>query len=130
MNKIVEALKGTGIFYVATVEGNQPHVRPFSSVCEFEGKAYICTNNTKKCYSQMIENPKIEISGMAKDGTWIRLTGKLVRDDRDESRAAMLADPTGPSSLYKIGDGIFEVFYIDDASCTKYSFKADPVKII
>ncbi|PJI08433.1 MULTISPECIES: pyridoxamine 5'-phosphate oxidase family protein [Clostridium] len=130
MNKIVEALKKTGVFYISTVEGDKPHVRPFSSVCEFEGKAYICTNNTKKCYAQMINNPKIEISGMGKDGTWIRLTGKLVRDDRDEARAAMLADPTGPSKLYKLGDGIFEVFYIDNASCTQYSFKGDPVKII
>lgn len=130
MNKIVQALKKTGVFYIATVEGDQPHVRPFSSVCEFEGKAYICTNNTKKCYAQMINNPKIEISGMGKDSTWIRLTGKLVRDDRDEARAAMLADPTGPSKLYKLGDGIFEVFYIDDASCTVYSLKNDPVKIV
>lgn len=129
MNKIVEALKGTGVFYIATVEGDQPHVRPFSSVCEFEDKAYICTNNTKKCYSQMITNSKVEISGMAKDGSWIRLTAKLVRDNRDEARAAMLADPTGPSNLYKVGDGIFEVFYLDDVSCTKYSFKADPETI-
>lgn len=130
MNKIVEALKKTGTFYVATVEGDQPRVRPFSSVCEFEGKAYICTNNTKKCYAQMIANPKVEISGMAKDGTWIRLTGKLVRDNRDEARAAMLADPTGPSNLYKVGDEIFEVLYIDEAVCTKYSFTAAPETII
>lgn len=129
MNKIVEALKGTGVFYIATVEGDQPHVRPFSSVCEFEDKAYICTNNTKKCYAQMITNSKVEISGMAKDGSWIRLTAKLVRDDRDEVRAAMLADPTGPSNLYKVGDGIFEVFYLDEVSCTKYSFKSDPETI-
>lgn len=78
----------------------------------------------------MIANSKVEISGVAKDGTWIRLTGKLVRDNRDEARAAMLADPTGPSNLYTIGDGIFEVFYIDDASCKIYSFSADPVTII
>ncbi len=129
MNKIAEALKGVGVFYIATVEGDQPHVRPFSSVCEFEGKAYICTNNTKKCYEQMTTNSRVEISGMGKDGTWIRLTGKLVRDDRDEARAAMLQDPTGPSNLYKLGDGIFEVFYIDEASCTKYSFKGSPETI-
>ena len=127
MNHIVEELKNVKIFYVATVEENQPRVRPFSSVAEFEGRAYLCTNNTKEIYRQIMANPKVEISGMGKGGTWIRISAKLVRDERDEARAAMLADPTGPSNLYKIGDGIFEVFYLEDAVCTKYSFTADPV---
>lgn len=129
MNHIVEELKNVKVFYVATVEGDQPRVRPFSSVAEFEGKAYLCTNNTKEIYRQIMANPKVEISGMGKGGTWIRISANLVHDDRDEARAAMLADPTGPSNLYKVGDGIFEVFYMEDAVCTKYSFTADPVVI-
>lgn len=129
MNKIVEELKATGIFHVATVDGDQPRVRPFSSVCEFEGKAYLCTNNTKKVFKQLMANPKVEISGMGKNGTWIRVEGELVRDDRDEARAAVLADPTGPSKLYTLGDGIFEVFYIKNAVCTKYSMTEKPVLI-
>lgn len=126
MNKIVEELKKTGVFYVATLEGDQPRVRPFSSITEIDGQLYICTNNKKKCYEQMTKNPKVEISGMGKDGTWLRITGKLVRDDRDEARAAMLADPTGPSNLYTVGDGIFEVLRLEDAVCTKYSMTAEP----
>lgn len=126
MNKIVEELKKTGVFYVATVEDKQPRVRPFSSVTEIDGQLYICTNNKKDCYKQMMENPKVEICGMEKDGTWLRITGKLVRDDRDEARAAMLADPTGPSNLYTVGDGIFEVLRLEDAVCTKYSMTAEP----
>jgi uncharacterized pyridoxamine 5'-phosphate oxidase family protein len=126
MNKIVAELKNTGVFYVSTVDGDQPRVRPFSSVTEFEGQVYLCTNNTKQCYREMMASPKVEISGMGKDGTWIRVSGKLVRDDRDEARAAMLADPTGPSQLYKLGDGIFEVLRLEDAVCTKYSFTAAP----
>lgn len=126
MNHIVEELKKIGTFYVATVDGDQPHVRPFSSVTEYEGKVYLCTNNTKEVYKQMTANPKTEITGMGKDGTWIRIVGTLVRDDRDEARAAMLADPTGPSNLYKLGDGIFEVLYLSHAVCTKYSFTDKP----
>lgn len=129
MNRIVEELKKTGTFFVATIDGDQARVRPFSSVTEFEGRVYICTNNTKDCYRQITENPKVEICGMGKDGTWIRVQGMLVRDDRDEARAAMLADPTGPSNLYKLGDGIFEVLYLEDARCTKYSFTAAPETI-
>lgn len=126
MNRIVEELKKTGIFYVATAEGDQPRVRPFSSVAEIDGQLYLCTNNQKDCYKQMLENPKVEICGMEKDGTWIRITGKLVRDDRDEARAIMLEDPTGPSNLYHLGDGIFEVLRLEDAVCTKYSMTAAP----
>ncbi len=129
MNHIVEELKNVKVFYVATVEEDQPRVRPFSSVAEFEGRAYLCTNNTKEIYRQIMANPKVEISGMGKGGTWIRISANLVHDDRDEARAAMLADPTGPSNLYKVGDGIFEVFYMEDAVCTKYSFTTDPVVI-
>ena len=130
MNKIVEELKKTGVFYIATVDQDgQPRVRPFGAVAEFEGKVYICTNNTKKCYAQMIENPKTEISGMASDGTWIRVTGKLVRDDRDEARTVMLEDNPNLKDMYSIGDGVFEVLYLDDVICTKYSFTAEPVVI-
>lgn len=126
MNRIVEELKATKVFYVATMDGDQPRVRPFSSVTELDGQLYLCTNNTKDVYHQLMTNPKVEISGMGQGGTWIRIVGKAVRDDRDEARAAMLADPTGPSNLYQLGDGIFEVLRIEDAVCTKYSFTAEP----
>ena len=127
MNAITEELKKTGTFYVATVEGDQPRVRPFGAVAEFEGKTYICTNNTKACYAQMLANPKTEICGMQPDGSWVRISGNLVRDDRDEARAAMLADNPGLGMMYHVGDGIFEVLYIADAKGTKSSFTAPPV---
>ena len=127
MNKIVEELKKTGVFYIATVDADgQPRVRPFGAVAEFEGKVYFCTSNQKACYAQMLANPKTEISGMAPDGTWLRVTGKLVRDDRDEARAAFLAVNENLKDMYHVGDGIFEVLYLEDATCVKYSFTAEP----
>lgn len=130
MNKIVEELKKAGVFYIATVDkAGQPRVRPFGAVTEFEGKVYFCTSNTKDCYAQMLANPATEISGMQPEGTWLRITGKLVRDDRDEARSAMLEDNPNLKDMYHIGDGIFEVLYLDNAVCTKYSFTAEPVVI-
>lgn len=125
MSAITDQLKACKVFYVATVDGDRARVRPFSSVTEFEGKTYICTNNTKDVYKQLVASPKVEISGM-QGGSWIRLQATAVRDDRDEARAAMLADPTGPSNLYTLGDGIFEVFALEDVTCTKYSMTSDP----
>ncbi len=130
MNKITEKIRKTGVFYLATVDSeNQPRVRPFGAVAEFEGKVYICTNNTKKCYDEMMKNPKVEICGMLDEGTWIRVCGKAVRDDRDEARQAMLDSNEGFKNMYSIGDGILEVLYIDEAVCTEYSFTSAPVVI-
>ena len=61
MKKALEFLQESGTFYLATTEGDQPRVRPFGAVFEYEGKLYIVTNNTKKCFKQMLENPKVEI---------------------------------------------------------------------
>lgn len=129
MNRIVEKLKEAKIFYLATCEENQPRVRPFGSVTEIDGQIYICTNNTKNCYHQIMKNPQVELCGMLPDGTWIRVEATAVRDDRDSSREAMLNDPTGPKQLYTVGDGIFEVLRLENPVCTLYSFTKEPEHI-
>lgn len=126
MNKVVEALKDVGTFYVATIDGDQARVRPFSSVTEFEGKVYLCTGNKKEVYKQIKANPKIALSGMNEKGEWLRVTAVAVEDERIEAQEAMLADPTGPSQLYKAGDGTFTVFKLDDVECMRYSFTSAP----
>lgn len=126
MNKVVEELKKTRVFYVATVENDQPRVRPFSSVTEIDGQPYLCTGNKKDVWAQMMKNPKIEISGMTSEDTWVRVTARAVRDDNDAHRAAMLADPTGPSKLYTVGDGVFEVLRLEDVKAVRYSFTKAP----
>lgn len=129
MNKIVEELKKTGVFYVATVDGDQPRVRPFSSVAEFEGNAYICCGNFKEVYKQLSENPKVELCGMYDGTSWLRVTATVKEDDRIETQEAVLNDPTGPKQLYKAGDGRFVTFRLENAVAWKYSFFAQPEKI-
>ena len=131
MNRLTEELKKVGVFYVATVDANgDPHVRPFGAAAEFEGKTYICTNNTKKCYAEMTGHKKVEISGMAPDGTWLRLVANAVRDDRDEARAAMLEQNPDLANMYKLGDGIFEELALEDPCCVQRSFTAAPETIV
>ena len=126
MNKIVEELKKTGVFYLATIDGDQARVRPVSAVADINGKLYLCTNNQKDMFKQMIANPKVELSGMGKDGTWLRVSGTAVLDASDESRKAMLDAEPSLGNMYHLGDGIFEVLYLDNAKCVKYSFTAAP----
>ena len=126
MNRVVEALKEHSPFFVATVEGDAPRVRPFSSVTEFEGNLYLCCNNQKEVYKQLKANPKLEICGMSKSGSWLRVSGVAVEDDRREAREAMLKDPTGPSMLYTADDGLFVVFRIEQVQAVRSSFTAPP----
>ena len=126
MNKVVEALKEIGPFFVATLENDQPRVRPFSSVTEFEGNLYLCCNNQKEVFRQLKANPKLELCGVSKEGSWLRVSGVAVEDDRIEARAAMLQDPTGPGMLYKADDGLFVVFKIEQVKAVRMQFGKAP----
>lgn len=130
MNKVVEELKKVKVFYVATVEGDQARVRPFSSVAEFEGNAYICCGNFKEVYKQIKASPKIELSGMYDGASWLRVTATAEEDSRIEAQKALLDDPTGPKGLYEAGDGRFVVFKLTDVKAVKYSFFSAPEEII
>ena len=116
MNNVVEELKKVKIFYIATIDGDKPKVRPFSSVAEFEGNIYICSGKKKEFYKQVSNNPYLELSGMYDGGTWLRVSAKAVIDERIEAQEAVLKDETGPSQLYKAGDGNFVVFKLTEVS--------------
>lgn len=124
MNKATELMKAAGTFYIATTEGDQPRVRPFGAVADIDGKTYICLNNTKKVFAQMMANPKCEISGMV-GGKWFRIECKLNRDNTNEAREKMLVANEGLRGMYKADDGIYEVFYLSDVKGTYESF-TDP----
>jgi Uncharacterized conserved protein len=126
MKKALEFLQESGTFYLATTEGDQPRVRPFGAVFEYEGKLYILTNNTKNCFKQMLQNPKVEISSMNKKGQWIRITGEVSNDDRREVKEVALESAPSLKSMYSIDDGIFAVLYFTKGTATISSFTAEP----
>ena len=125
MQEVQEFLKKCGTYYLATVEGDQPRVRPFGTVDLFEGKLYIQTGKVKDVSRQMKANPKVEISGMA-DGKWIRLTAEAALDERIEAQAHMLDAYPSLQAMYKPGDGNTEVFYLKNARAQICSFTEAP----
>jgi len=125
MNEVAKYLQECGTFYLATVEDDQPHVRPFGAVCEFEGKLYIVTNNKKDVYNQMRVNGKVEISGMNK-GTWIRLKGVVKEDTRREARVAMMEANDSLRSMYHVDDNLMTVFAFESGTATICSFTESP----
>lgn len=126
MNEVLEFLTKNPTFYIATMDGDQPRVRPFGAVMKYEDKIYFTTNNTKPVFSQLAANPKVEISTASPKGEWIRLTGKAVVDSRNEVKSAMLEAVPSLKKMYSLDDNIFEVFYLADAVVTFNSFTSAP----
>lgn len=126
MNETYEFLKKCGVFYLATVEGNQPRVRPFGAINLFENKIYLQTGKIKNVSKQIQANNRIEICGFV-NGEWIRVSAKAVRDERLEAKISMLDNNPELKSMYKAEDENTEVLYLADATATISSFGKEPV---
>ena len=118
-------LKDAGSYFLATVDGDQPHVRPFGTAEIFEGKLYIQTGKVKNVYKQIIANPKAEICAF-KDGKWIRIVCELVADERVSAKKDMLDKNSTLRSMYNENDDNTIVFYLRNATATISSFTSDP----
>ena len=125
MEKVCRFLKDAGTYYLATVEDDQPRVRPFGTAHIFENKLYIQTGKVKDVYKQLKKNPKAEICAFKK-GEWIRIAGKLLEDDRLEARESMLEAYPSLKKMYSADDGNTVVLYFQDATATIYSFTHEP----
>lgn len=125
MKRVCDFLKNAEVYYLATVEGDQPRVRPFGTAHIFEDKLYIQTGKAKPVSSQLKANPKAEICAF-KDGTWLRLAGELVEDDRVEARKSMLDAYPDLRAMYDENDGNTQVLYFKNATATFSSFTATP----
>jgi len=128
MKQVYEFLKKCGTYYLATMDGDQPRVRPFGTYDIFEDKLYIQTGKIKPVANQMKANPKIEISGMA-DGKWIRITAEAVLDENIEAQKHMLDAYPTLQAMYKPGDGNTEVYYLKNATAQICSFTEPPIVI-
>ena len=125
MDKVLKLLKDAETYYLATVEGDQPRVRPFGTAHVFEGKFYIQTGKVKDVSKQLHQNPKAEICAF-KNGEWLRVSGKLIEDDRNEARQSMLDAYPSLQKMYKADDGNTEVFYFENATAIFSSFTHEP----
>ena len=125
MNEVYEFLKKCGTYYLATVDGDQPRVRPFGTVDVFEGRLYIQTGKRKDVSRQLQANPKAEICAFA-DGKWLRVSGKLIRDDRLEAKKHMLDQYPSLQAMYSAEDNNTEVLYFQDATAVFSSFGEAP----
>ena len=125
MKRVYDFLKKAGVYYLATVEDDQPRVRPFGTVNRFDGKLYIQTGRVKPVSHQLAVNPKAEICAFC-DGVWIRIACELVDDGRIEAKKSMLDAYPNLRGMYDENDGNTQVFYMKNATATFYAFGKAP----
>ena len=116
MNKIYTFLKEAGVFYLATVDGDRPRLRPLGAVLEADGKVIFGVGDFKDVYRQMLKNPNVEIVACKKDGHWLRYSGKAVFES-DESYAAKMIKDVGLEAIYNAETGNkLMCFHLEDAA--------------
>ena len=125
MKRVYDFVKACGTYYLATVDGDQPRVRPFGTIDLFEDKLYIQTGKVKDVSKQILANPKVELCCFNGE-KWLRLCGTLIEDDRLEAKEHMLDSYPDLKAMYSADDDNTEVFYFKDAKATISSFTAAP----
>jgi uncharacterized pyridoxamine 5'-phosphate oxidase family protein len=129
MQEVYDFLKKCEIYYLATVDGDKPRVRPFGTVDIFENKLYIQTGKVKNVSKQIKANPHIEICAMSPDSKWIRVEAVAAEDSRVEAKQHMLDAYPSLKDRYSAEDDNTQVLYLKDAVATISSF-ADPPRVI
>lgn len=125
MTRIYDFLKQAEVYYLATLEDDQPRVRPFGTINLFENKLYIQTGKIKPVSRQLAANPKAEICAFYQ-GAWLRVACELVEDDRVEAKKAMLDAYPNLRGMYDEQDGNTQVFYMKNAVATFWAFGKEP----
>lgn len=125
MKEVQEFLKECGVYYLATIDGNQPRVRPFGVAEIYNNHLYIQTGKSKNVSKQIQINPNVEICAY-KDGKWLRICGKLVRDERVEVKEYVLDKNPELKSMYSAEDDNTEVLYFENGTATFSSFTEEP----
>lgn len=128
MERIYNFLKEAGTYFIATVDGDTPKVRPFGTIDMYNGKLGIQTGKVKDFYKQVEKNPKVEICAM-RGGEWIRVEGEVYPDDSVDACEHMLLSYENLRSIYTPGDGNCVVLYFKSGKAVISSFTAAPVTI-
>ncbi len=125
IEKVYYFLDDAQTYYLATMDGTKPRVRPFGTVLLFDGKLYIQTGKVKDVSRQISENPFVEICAFM-NGTWVRISAELVDDDNYDAKVAMLEKMPHLKNMYSADDDNTQVLYLKDATATFSSFTTEP----
>ena len=123
-HEVFDYINSKSVFFISTLDGDQPRVRPFGALHIFEGKLYIITGHKKRVSKQLAENPKVEICAQG-GADWVRVAATMVEDERVEAKKAVLDAHSNLRSMYNENDDNIAVYYFTNATATFSSFSGD-----
>jgi len=128
MKEVIEILSENPVQYLSTIGlDGKPKVRPFQFMLEENGKLYFSTSNQKDLYSQLKENPYVELSTSSPKFEWIRLSGKVVFSNDMDIKKAIVNHSAIVKSLYQNAENpIFEIFYLENVKAVIADFSGNP----
>ena len=115
MKEVLDFLTTNKVFYLATTDGDQPHVRPLGFVMEHDGRLAFCTSNQKAMYKQLTANPHVEICCVDANCNTLRICGKAVFCTSEQTQRKTLETMPMLGKMYAVGDGKLEIFCLADA---------------
>ena len=86
IDEILEAL--SGVWYLATCEDDQPHVRPLDKAARVNDCVYFGTARNKRMFGQMLANPKVEVYALNEFGACRFEAEAYEEEDEDIAREA------------------------------------------
>ncbi len=117
MSKVNDFLTEAGVFFMATVDGDQPKLRPLGAHLEMDGKVIFGVGDFKAVYREMVVNPKVEIVACKPDGHWLRYTGKAVFEEDPKYAEAILDMIPDLRNIYNEETGNkMMTFHLEDAT--------------
>ncbi len=126
MSKINDFLNEAGTFFLATVDGNQPKLRPLGLHFEMDGKVLFGIGDFKEVYKQLQANPLTEIVACKQNAHWMRYTGKAVFETDPKYAEAALQGAPYLKNIYNEQTGYkMAVFHIEDATCVDIAMMGD-----
>ena len=126
MSKINDFLTEAGVFFMATVDGDQPKLRPLGAHLEMDDKVIFGVDDFKNVYKQMVAKPKVEIAACKPDGHWLRYTGTVVFEDDPKYAEAMLDAMPNLRDIYNEQTGFkMMTFHLEDATAVDIPVMGD-----
>ena len=131
MSKVNDFLTEAGVFFLATVDGNQPKLRPLGAHLEMDGKVLFGIGDFKNVYRQLQANPKTEIVACKQDGHWMRYTGRAVFETDEKYAEAMLESAPHLREIYNEQTGNkMMVFHLEDATAVEIAVMGEGVDLL
>lgn len=130
MSKVSDFLKETGVFFMATVDGDQPKLRPLGAFIEEDGRIIFGVGDFKNVYRQMKANPLVEIAACKPDGHWLRYTGRAVFET-DPKYAEQMIEAAGLQMIYNEQTGNkLMTFHLEDATAVDIAVMGEGVDLL